>query len=43
MEADYPKISYVMEKEGLNKICKWAKDAKPEDNPHTKEKRYFLI
>jgi hypothetical protein len=40
---DYPKYDYVMEREGLDKVCKYsvAKGANDPENPHRHEKRDF--
>lgn len=37
---DYPTHSYPMVREGLDKVCKWARNC-TEPCPHTKEKRDF--
>lgn len=41
MESSYPKIDYVMEREGLHRVCKYAagKTQADPENPHTHEKR----
>jgi cystathionine beta-synthase len=38
---DYPKIDYVMEREGLNKVCKYStsKGQRDPENPHRHEVR----
>lgn len=38
---DYPKIDYVMEREGLDKVCKYttAKGQHDPENPHRHEVR----
>ena len=38
-EEDYPKHTYVMEKEGLDKVCKWSIDKPGQECPHRMEKR----
>jgi hypothetical protein len=40
---DYPKHDYVMELEGLHKVCKYSTEKGKNDpaNPHTMEKRDF--
>ncbi len=44
-KKDYPQIDYVMEKEGLHKVCKYQTSAgsNVEENPHCKEKRDFAL
>ena len=39
--STYPKIDYVMEREGLDKVCKYslAKGQKDPENPHIHEVR----
>lgn len=39
--GSYPKIDYVMEREGLDKVCKYslAKGSKDPENPHRHEVR----
>jgi len=39
----YPKIDYVMEREGLEKVCKYslAKGKNDPENPHVHEVRNF--
>jgi len=41
MEGGYPKIDYVMEKEGLDKVCKYSLEKGKSDpnNPHHLEVR----
>ena len=41
MDSSYPHIDYVMEREGLEKVCKYAagKSWKDSDNPHRHEQR----
>ena len=41
MEDNYPKIDYVMEREGLEKICKYSiqKGQRDPENPHRHEVR----
>lgn len=41
MVDSYPKIDYVMEREGLDKVCKYALGMKRDDpaNPHRHEVR----
>ena len=41
MDGSYPKIDYVMELEGLDKVCKYHLGMKLDDpsNPHRHEKR----
>ena len=41
VDASYPKIDYVMELEGLDKVCKYAlgKGKDHPDNPHRHEVR----
>lgn len=41
MDISYPKIDYVMEREGLEKVCKYAagKTQYDPENPHRHEKR----
>lgn len=41
MDANYPKIDYVMEREGLEKVCKFSieKGSKDPENPHRHEVR----
>jgi len=34
---DYPKNHYVLEKGGLEHVCKWAKGGGIKDSPHTHE------
>ena len=43
MEGGYPKIDYVMEREGLAKICKYSLEKGKSDpnNPHKLEVRDF--
>jgi hypothetical protein len=40
---NYPKYDYVMEREGLDKVCKYSVDKgqSDPDNPHVHEKRDF--
>jgi cystathionine beta-synthase len=37
---DYPKHSYNMMSEGLDKVCKWSRNT-PDLCPHTQEKRDY--
>jgi hypothetical protein len=41
MDASYPKIDYVMELAGLDKVCKYARGMTQDhpENPHRHEKR----
>jgi len=41
MDTSYPKIDYVMELAGLDKVCKYARGMTQEhpENPHRHEKR----
>ncbi len=41
VDSTYPKIDYVMELEGLDKVCKYAlsKGQNCPENPHRHEKR----
>jgi hypothetical protein len=41
MDTSYPKIDYVMEREGLDKVCKYslAKGKNDPENPHRHEVR----
>jgi hypothetical protein len=41
MDSSYPKIDYVMELAGLDKVCKYAKGMTQDhpENPHRHEKR----
>ena len=41
VDSSYPKIDYVMEREGLDKVCKYslAKGQNDPENPHRHEKR----
>ena len=43
MDSGYPKIDYVMEREGLDKVCKYSveRGANVPENPHVQEKRDF--
>ena len=42
-EEDYPRHDYVMEREGLDKVCKWAlgNPNNDRDCPHRREKRDY--
>ena len=37
MEGGYAKHDYCMEREGLDKVCKFALDSNVADSPHTHE------
>ena len=41
VDASYPKFDYVLEREGLDKVCKYdvKKGSEVSDNPHRHEKR----
>lgn len=41
VDSSYPKIDYVMEREGLERVCKYsiAKGQKDPENPHRQEIR----
>lgn len=43
MDSDYPKIDYVMEREGLERVCKYSvqRGADVPENPHIREKRDY--
>ena len=43
VDNTYPKIDYVMEREGLDKVCTYstAKGRDHPDNPHRHEKREY--
>lgn len=43
MDSSYPKIDYVMEREGLDKVCPYSlsKGRDHPDNPHRHEKRVY--
>ena len=45
MDNSYPKIDYVMEREGLDKVCKYslAKGKDDPENPHIHEVRDFSM
>ena len=39
VEADYPKHSYCMEREGLDKVCQWKLGGDNSNCPHLREER----
>lgn len=45
VDSSYPKIDYVMEREGLDKVCKYslAKGQHDPENPHRHEKREHKV